>query len=708
MSSVADSFLANLKILGFDPEVYATGIFSNIRFGNDMFTRNADNNKAFEITSHFLFSKLDPIQTKKTFRDCWPITDYKRHSREYRAAAYRWLEQLKRDNCLLGPVVLRRSYFEDCRGEHMNTIMLAFSTHVLQRTIDREILPNSPLLSMEHDRIQNEIDGIPMNINHIPYVQSLDSATNSLQDLLGNYASKLTAQVNKMKTYHEQWEKSAKFIANNLNSQSDRDNSDTSEENPNYPSTGSTALPQQMNAQNIRDRLKNILDTLRAKNEDISDAVSNNPVIVTRANQYKEQWASLYSRLREQLPEEKEDNIGFVLPEITSVPNESEAVDLVKRNVLDIISNETREQKLKEQSSKNTSLNSTKGYDTLTDKNNPPSSTSFITENNANIYNREITPELYPEHDTVYKTPDKQQVRPATTSSDWVYHKNTPGHYQKSQDDISPFSSNLSPIHAAIATDVIENFQRQRTPIHKDQSPSPYREWHRTSHHSFTHKRNRQPTDQLDVGGSSNQKIQKTTPTQKLQSPYREWHKRRRRSFEHRTTNPPDASILENDSPTYVHAAQQFSNQSSMEHSREASSQEIGPKRKSISHYMDSPTRNRSLDTVSRGLNKEGHYLADRSINQHESTQKDDIWGDLFTEKNFTEDSRKQTMDQTSRYQSPIRLSSHDNPDNQQFAHLFEHTPVHQMSSRGSYSYAEEDAPDIFGESQPSQFYHSD
>ncbi|KAI9028171.1 HAUS augmin-like complex subunit 6 N-terminus-domain-containing protein [Phycomyces nitens] len=273
MSSVADSFLANLKLLGFDPQVYATGIFFNIRFANDMFTRNADNNKAFEITSHFLFSKLDPVQTKKTFRDCWPITDYKRHSREYRAAAYRWLEQLKRDNYLLGPVVLRRSYFEDCRGEHMNTIMLAFSTHVLQRTIDREIAADSSLSS--------GMDEIPMRISHIPHVNSLEDASNSLQDLLGSYASTLTSQVSKMNKYHEQWDKSAKLIANNLKSQSDRDKSDDLEKDQDYSSVESTPLPQ-VDIQIIRDRLRNILDTLRAKNEDLADAVSSNPVIVTR------------------------------------------------------------------------------------------------------------------------------------------------------------------------------------------------------------------------------------------------------------------------------------------------------------------------------------------------------------------------------------------------------------------------------------------
>ncbi|KAF7726558.1 hypothetical protein EC973_008603 [Apophysomyces ossiformis] len=131
-------FISNLSLLGFDPIKHATGALSNIQFHEEMFTRNADNNKEFAATSHFLFQLLDRTRTRKTFRNCWPITDYRRHLREYRVAAYQWLHELLRQGCLVGQVVLRRSYFEDCRGERMNDIMASFSTHVLESIITRE------------------------------------------------------------------------------------------------------------------------------------------------------------------------------------------------------------------------------------------------------------------------------------------------------------------------------------------------------------------------------------------------------------------------------------------------------------------------------------------------------------------------------------------------------------------------------------------
>ncbi|KAI9028172.1 hypothetical protein CLU79DRAFT_554644 [Phycomyces nitens] len=306
----------------------------------------------------------------------------------------------------------------------------------------------------------------------------------------------------------------------------------------------------------------------------------------------------------------------------------------------------------------------------------------FATKNNTPLHPRETTPELYPENEAIYKTPEKQQSRLGLNSLDWDHYKNTPGHYQKSQDDISPFSSNLSPIHAAIATHVIENFQRQRTPIHKEQSPSPYREWHRSNPHSFEHGQGRQPVDQLETEKPS----QSVNSIQKVQSPYREWHKRRRRSFEHRTVRPPDASILEQDSPTYIQAAQQFSQHSNMDFINESPSQRVGQKRMNTQH-MDSPTRDHSSDSLKAYHEKA--LLEAKSRSQQEFIQRDNGWGGLFTELNET------SVNQT-RYH-PIHESSPTNPDRQHSVPLLERTPVHQMSSRGSYSFAEEDAPDIFG-----------
>lgn len=133
-SSHRSTFVNNLLLLGFSPEQSATGLYKHVKFDEDMFT-HANNTKAFIATSHFLFTKLDPRRARTAFKDCWPIVDFRRQSRLYIATAFRWLEELRREGqCLSKNVTLRRSYFEDCRGEKVEAIMTSLSMHVLKMT----------------------------------------------------------------------------------------------------------------------------------------------------------------------------------------------------------------------------------------------------------------------------------------------------------------------------------------------------------------------------------------------------------------------------------------------------------------------------------------------------------------------------------------------------------------------------------------------
>ncbi|KAI8377420.1 HAUS augmin-like complex subunit 6 N-terminus-domain-containing protein [Radiomyces spectabilis] len=137
-NATASAFLHNLDCLGFRPSLHAKGAFANISFTADIFTRLADNNKAFEATSHFLFEKLNPARARTHFRHCWPIIHYTSQSRLYRLAAFHWLQELKRQNHLPAHILLRRSYLEDCHGQHMNDLMLAFSNYVLKAVQERK------------------------------------------------------------------------------------------------------------------------------------------------------------------------------------------------------------------------------------------------------------------------------------------------------------------------------------------------------------------------------------------------------------------------------------------------------------------------------------------------------------------------------------------------------------------------------------------
>ncbi|KAG2173463.1 hypothetical protein INT44_008815 [Umbelopsis vinacea] len=126
----------NLSILGFKPKNNTNSHYSGVIVNQDAFS-GANNTKAFELMSWFLFNKLDAHKAKKVFAHCWPIEDYRSQPREYRSVAYKWLEELKKENRLVGDIVLRRSYFEDCRGERIEKIMMALSTLVLKSMMER-------------------------------------------------------------------------------------------------------------------------------------------------------------------------------------------------------------------------------------------------------------------------------------------------------------------------------------------------------------------------------------------------------------------------------------------------------------------------------------------------------------------------------------------------------------------------------------------
>jgi hypothetical protein len=50
------------------------------------------------------------------FQSCWPVMD-RVQSREFRAITVKALEALKKDGHLPALLQIRKSYFDDCRGE---------------------------------------------------------------------------------------------------------------------------------------------------------------------------------------------------------------------------------------------------------------------------------------------------------------------------------------------------------------------------------------------------------------------------------------------------------------------------------------------------------------------------------------------------------------------------------------------------------------
>ncbi|KAI8082741.1 HAUS augmin-like complex subunit 6 N-terminus-domain-containing protein [Halteromyces radiatus] len=179
-------FLQNLDLLGFEPQRDACDqAFQHLIFDTSLYQPNTDNTRAFECTSYFLFKKLDPVETKTKFASCWPIQEYSPLARTYRMTAYQWLVELKERQLLLGPISLRRSYFESCPGhEAFISIMLSLSILTLQTVIDRDYAdPNGKPIRLipSYKNVGNIDERLPLPNENPETVQySLQTAIQAL------------------------------------------------------------------------------------------------------------------------------------------------------------------------------------------------------------------------------------------------------------------------------------------------------------------------------------------------------------------------------------------------------------------------------------------------------------------------------------------------------------------------------------------------
>lgn len=128
-SSTALAFVRNLKTLGFDSKIHCNN--TKMIVDEQTFTLHPNSIKAFEFISHFLFQLLDDKKTSSIFRDIWPVKNISQ-SQEYRRRAFQWLKDMQPGSPLMD-VPLRKSYFNDCRGEPLNKIFLVFTIYVLDR-----------------------------------------------------------------------------------------------------------------------------------------------------------------------------------------------------------------------------------------------------------------------------------------------------------------------------------------------------------------------------------------------------------------------------------------------------------------------------------------------------------------------------------------------------------------------------------------------
>ncbi|KAI8848485.1 HAUS augmin-like complex subunit 6 N-terminus-domain-containing protein [Chytridium lagenaria] len=113
----------------------------------------AANPKVFEAVTYFLFTKLDKERARDVFRTCWPIFD-RSQAREFRNTVVKALEMMKKDGVLPQTLLIRRSCFDDLRGERYEQTLLSLAVHVLNTVMSREYSSSvdDPFLHMDLSR----------------------------------------------------------------------------------------------------------------------------------------------------------------------------------------------------------------------------------------------------------------------------------------------------------------------------------------------------------------------------------------------------------------------------------------------------------------------------------------------------------------------------------------------------------------------------
>ncbi|KAJ2688183.1 hypothetical protein IWW39_002383 [Coemansia spiralis] len=142
-------FWQTLLAMGFQGQAACTGVYSGVELDWRVFERGIFHTRAAELILHFLLGRMDSARVRREFFDCWPIGS-PQQAREFRAKAFRWLDDIRRDAAWPADVPVRRSYVDECRGVRFEAVLWALA-HAAGRTVLRDAgrpltEPTAPML----------------------------------------------------------------------------------------------------------------------------------------------------------------------------------------------------------------------------------------------------------------------------------------------------------------------------------------------------------------------------------------------------------------------------------------------------------------------------------------------------------------------------------------------------------------------------------
>lgn len=142
-SSVSD-FIVNLRLLDFDYQEDWPGITAALFLAKDARANQRQRIHCVEWALYRLFELWSPKETKNKLQPFYPPYDALR-SIDLRAALFRCLSELKTNGTLGKEIILRKTMFDECRGEKFEELLATFSTIVLQKTLKKRPYTNTSI-----------------------------------------------------------------------------------------------------------------------------------------------------------------------------------------------------------------------------------------------------------------------------------------------------------------------------------------------------------------------------------------------------------------------------------------------------------------------------------------------------------------------------------------------------------------------------------
>ncbi|KAL8710637.1 MAG: hypothetical protein Q9220_004861 [cf. Caloplaca sp. 1 TL-2023] len=183
------TFITNLRLLDLDLRDDWPNIQADLFSAKDVLANQKQRIRCVEWALYRLFELWNPKEAKNKLQPFFPPYDSLR-SLNLRAALYRSINELKKDGALGKEIMLRKTIFDECKGERVEELLASFSTIVLQKIVRARHGNNSDfvtkLATSQRVKTHDQKSLLPLAIAHHGALKAL---LRRKQELKARYAT---------------------------------------------------------------------------------------------------------------------------------------------------------------------------------------------------------------------------------------------------------------------------------------------------------------------------------------------------------------------------------------------------------------------------------------------------------------------------------------------------------------------------------------